>query len=237
MSQYSQKLSRKATQKQRAQHFVLRAKIIHGDKYDYSVVEQTFTKQQALVTIICKKCGPFEQLATNHLAGKGCPTCAAKERMRKRYPEHAKARDEGCKICGFCKLKKPLDMFSNAPSMYMGVSGWCKDCENKNRRTKYQTRVRNSNLKKYGLTQAAYENMLEQQGYKCKICAVHFKDAPGVGASTKGVLCVDHDHTTNKVRGLLCSRCNTGLGLFSDNISNLKNAILYLKKADQLGSG
>jgi hypothetical protein len=47
---------------------------------------------------------------------------------------------------------------------------------------------------------------------------------------------VDHDHETNKIRGLLCSRCNTGLGLFFDNISNLENAILYLKKANQSGN-
>ncbi len=235
MPQYKQSLPRKATRTQRAQHFLLRAKAIHGDTYDYSLVEKTFTKQQALVTIICKQCGPFEQLATNHLAGKGCLTCAAKERMRMRYPEHAKAQDEGCKICGFCKNKKPLNMFSNAPSRHMGVSGWCKECENKNKRTKYQTRIRNSNLKKYGLTQTEYENLLEQQNYKCKICSIYFKDAPSIGASTKGILCVDHDHKTNKIRGLLCSRCNTGLGLFFDDVSNLKNAILYLKENSQSG--
>lgn len=43
-------------------------------------------------------------------------------------------------------------------------------------------------------------------------------------------LCVDHDHKTNKFRGLVCGRCNQGLGHFQDNIEILKLAIKYLKK-------
>lgn len=41
---------------------------------------------------------------------------------------------------------------------------------------------------------------------------------------------VDHDHNTNKIRGLLCSRCNMGLGFFDDSIEGLTKAINYLKK-------
>lgn len=230
MPKYNQGLPRNATRLQRAEYFIERAKTIHGEKYDYSSVKNTFTKQQAIVTIICRQCGPFDQLATNHLAGKGCLTCAAKERMRQRYPEHAEALKSGNKICGSCNKKKPLEMFSNSPNRYSGVSSWCKECENKNKRTKYQNRIRNSNLKKYGLNQVDYEKLLEKQNNKCKICGIHAENAPGVGSSNGGVLCVDHDHLTSKVRGLLCSKCNTGLGLFFDDISNLERAILYLKE-------
>jgi hypothetical protein len=230
MPNYKQEIPRNATREQRAEYFIKRARAIHGDAYDYSFVNNTFTKQQAFVTIVCKQCGPFEQLATNHLAGKGCLKCAAKERMRQRYPEHAAALKTGHKICGSCNEKKSLSMFSNSPSRSTGFSGWCKECENKHKRTKYQNRIRNSNLKKYGLDQKGYENLLKKQGNKCKICGINAEDAPGVGSSKGGVLCVDHDHLTSKVRGLLCSKCNTGLGLFFDDISNLEKAILYLKE-------
>jgi hypothetical protein len=232
MPKYSQSIQRNATREERADYFIARAKAIHGNVYDYSFVRNTFTKQQALVTIVCKKCGPFEQLATNHLAGKGCLKCAAKERMQKRYPEHAAALKAGNKICGSCKKKKPLNVFSNSPSRSSGVSGWCKECENKHKQTKYKDRIRNSNLKKYGLDQKSYQQLLQKQGNKCKICGIYSEIAPGVGFSKGGVLCVDHDHLTNKIRGLLCSKCNTGLGLFFDDISNLENAILYLKEAN-----
>lgn len=235
MSKYSGNLLRGATREERAQHFIGRSKEIHGSLYDYSLAMQTFTKQQALVTIICPCCGPFQQLATNHLAGKGCSTCAAKERMRKRYPEHAAALKTGHKICGCCKNKLPLECFSRSCKRTNNVSGWCRDCENKNKRTKYQARIRNTNLKKYGIDQTTYERLLKEQDYKCKICHIEVQNVPPIGPSKIKTLCVDHDHKTNKIRGLLCSHCNTGLGLFFDDITALESAILYLQQASQSG--
>ena len=43
-------------------------------------------------------------------------------------------------------------------------------------------------------------------------------------------LCVDHDHRTGKIRGLLCTHCNRGLGCFKDEVSNIENAVKYLKE-------
>ena len=67
--------------------------------------------------------------------------------------------------------------------------------------------------------------MLYQQNNKCAICGAefgvnHIKDYPHV----------DHDHNTGVVRGLLCLKCNAGLGLFGDNIDNLVSAICYLEE-------
>jgi len=67
------------------------------------------------------------------------------------------------------------------------------------------------NVAKYGLTAAAYAALLELQGGVCAICG-----RPETIVDTRrGIvrrLCVDHDHTTNRVRGLLCHRCNVNLG-------------------------
>jgi len=57
---------------------------------------------------------------------------------------------------------------------------------------------------------------LLQQG-RCAICD---RFAP---------LFLDHDHDTGAIRGMLCNRCNSGLGLFQDNISALRSAVLYLE--------
>ena len=61
---------------------------------------------------------------------------------------------------------------------------------------------------------------VDQQGC-CAICT-----RPFVGQRPA----VDHCHTTNKVRGLLCQKCNTAIGLLEDNITSLENAIKYLEK-------
>jgi hypothetical protein len=65
--------------------------------------------------------------------------------------------------------------------------------------------------------------MFTAQNGCCAICETH----AGKGGDK---LCVDHDHATGQVRGLLCGRCNTGLGQFKDSVPNLTRAISYLKR-------
>jgi hypothetical protein len=67
----------------------------------------------------------------------------------------------------------------------------------------------------------------EQKGC-CAICGVHQDNV------TKR-FSVDHNHSTGKVRGLLCQNCNAGLGNFMDDISNLKSAIEYLEERGSYG--
>lgn len=75
---------------------------------------------------------------------------------------------------------------------------------------------------KYGITIEEYNQLLINQNYSCKIC---FKNKEEL----EEALCVDHCHTTGKVRGLLCHSCNMGLGKFKDNKQLLLNAIEYIK--------
>lgn len=80
--------------------------------------------------------------------------------------------------------------------------------------------ARRSTLKKYGLTTESYDEMLKAQNGICLICHRHPR---------KYRLVVDHDHKTGKVRGLLCSRCNWGLGKFFECSEWLQRAADYLR--------
>jgi len=75
------------------------------------------------------------------------------------------------------------------------------------------------------LTKKEYNKLLEKQNGVCAICE---KPETKKLKDTIYRLAIDHDHKTNKVRGLLCSRCNRGLGHFMDNVKFLLKAIKYL---------
>jgi hypothetical protein len=76
----------------------------------------------------------------------------------------------------------------------------------------------------YGITEDEYASMMERQGNACAIC--RSSEWPGKGNRPH----VDHDHATGKIRQLLCTRCNTGLGQFDDDPSRLRAAAEYLER-------
>lgn len=81
----------------------------------------------------------------------------------------------------------------------------------------------NSWLKRcYGITLEQYRAMEQAQGGVCRICK-----GPPIGKAKR--LSVDHDHQTKRVRGLLCSKCNSLIGLAGDNPAVLTEAVAYLK--------
>ncbi len=77
-------------------------------------------------------------------------------------------------------------------------------------------------LKTYGISLTEYNEILKKQKRLCAICGKKFKNS--------GDCHIDHNHKTGKVGGLLCGKCNRGIGMFEENISILENAIKYLKK-------
>ena len=76
---------------------------------------------------------------------------------------------------------------------------------------------------KFGITQTEFIKMILDQDNKCLICKTEFSD------SIKP--CVDHNHETEEIRGILCFKCNTGIGLFTENINVLFSAIDYLNNS------
>ena len=75
----------------------------------------------------------------------------------------------------------------------------------------------------YGLTMSEYFEMYMQQGGKCASC-----DKVPEGKAPTNVLHVDHDHSTGKVRKLLCSKCNQALGLLRDSADGINNLLTYI---------
>ena len=82
-----------------------------------------------------------------------------------------------------------------------------------------QDKRRNRRLiSRYGIDLMQYENMLTNQQNRCKICERNTK------------LFVDHCHKTGKVRGLLCSKCNQGIGLFNEDLEIINKEINYIQE-------
>ncbi len=79
-----------------------------------------------------------------------------------------------------------------------------------------------SRLKQYGISGEEHKAMIEAAGGACEIC--NFKPSDALRLN------IDHDHKTGKVRGMLCGKCNAGIGLFLDSENRLMNAIKYLRK-------
>jgi len=98
--------------------------------------------------------------------------------------------------------------------MRKGVSSTYKQCEN-------DTRIR----RRFGITNADYQRILNSQDGRCAICK-----SPSAKYTVR--FHIDHDHASGRVRGLLCSDCNTGIGLFRDSIPLLSGAIAYLSKQE-----
>jgi len=85
-------------------------------------------------------------------------------------------------------------------------------------------KYRNLELKRaFGITHKEYEQLLSKQNGVCGICK-RYKIA-----KNKFHMTIDHSHKNGEIRGILCSSCNTGLGLFEDNVDFLENAKKYLK--------
>jgi Autographiviridae endonuclease VII len=80
----------------------------------------------------------------------------------------------------------------------------------------------------FGLTLEDYDSLLKAQGGKCAICGAEESWAKSSGDGSR-LLCVDHDHSTGRIRGLLCAPCNNLLGMAREDATRLRRAAVYLE--------
>lgn len=140
------------------------------------------------------------------------------------------------KICSKCKIPKEKKEFGLASSKKSGLHSHCSPCKKADRAKKRKddpegTKKRDfaNDLKKnYGITPQEYDTLYAEQNGRCACCQIH-------ESAFKRGLHVDHDHNSGQVRGLLCTRCNPGIGYFEDSIEKLEMAIAYLRKSKKLG--
>lgn len=148
------------------------------------------------------------------------------------------------KVCSKCKQKKSEEAFNVRASGRGGLNSVCRECTKKARRQrrvffpeKVRREVKNyrENRKKipgfakkasdnarnyrYGVSPKRYAEMLHKQKGVCAVCSLPYPS-----------LCVDHCHRTDEIRGLLCQRCNTGIGFLMDSPESLRAAANYLEK-------
>lgn len=125
--------------------------------------------------------------------------------------------------CARCDQFKPVSEFYTRSVTKRGLprySAYCKLCTAV-RHKELPDHAHRYKVKRFGLTEACYDRMMEDQGGVCAVC----KSPP-----TRKRLAIDHCHTTGKVRGLLCGPCNVSLGQFRDNPRTLLEAAKYLLK-------
>lgn len=120
------------------------------------------------------------------------------------------------KLCSYCHDYKSFNQFGTNGNGKL--KSRCKKCQSKYN-IKYHKEV--FRFDRYGITKDIFDKMLTEQNNKCSICELKINE---------NSCHIDHCHSTGEVRGLLCEKCNKGLGQFDDNINYLKNAINYLTK-------
>ena len=100
-----------------------------------------------------------------------------------------------------------------------------------NKERKWRTGQKHRLMKLYGLTLEALDALWSEQAGTCAICGEKPEHSPVKSRRPHWLsLYIDHDHSTGKVRGLLCWHCNCALGHFRDNEKTLLAAISYLQQ-------
>lgn len=158
----------------------------------------------------CAECKRFLILASRDL----CQACYRRTHKRAQHMI----------VCSRCNETKPKQ-----------AKGMCRPCywrtkrENKDCPAAPKAIARSNNLLyKFGVATKDYENLLASQDGHCACCSA---TNSGMRLGTVRALCIDHDHDTGQVRGLLCSLCNSALGYAKDSPEQLEKLAAYIRSS------
>lgn len=135
--------------------------------------------------------------------------------------------------CTKCKEEKDISFYQKDSKRWSGVRASCKSC-NKDRQNSSMKKWYANNKEKvywqrkkwtHGISKEDYIVMVASQNGVCAIC----------NKSPRTFLKIDHNHETNDIRGLLCEKCNSGIGLLGDSITVCRNAAKYLEDRGSYG--
>ena len=205
----------------------------------------------------CSRCGVWRSLTEFSPAKDGalghssrCKACVAEcmrmwragqprisrakpENVAKRAAAHALFRT-GRRVCTVCRVEKALSDFPRLTESPTGYAYRCKDCNREamtrwrdkgdNRALASKRSVDSARKRRYGMSVHEIAAWLAEQGGCCAICQ------QPLSVATRQCH-VDHDHMTGANRGILCSGCNTGIGLLRDDAELLRAAEAYLDRA------
>jgi hypothetical protein len=193
----------------------------------------------------CKRCGQTKPISEFRIhTGSGnrigrCHECVRQDtRDRaagKVLPSLRASLDnpDGTRTCRLCNVSKCLDEFTLRDKVKGTRRNECHTCTSRVRAANYAANRerRRDGMRRllYGLKPGQYEEMLNKQGGKCSICREPEASPDRHTGRARGLF-VDHDHATGRVRGLLCMRCNIGVGQFRDDVDLMKLAIEYLNR-------
>lgn len=138
---------------------------------------------------------------------------------------------EGYKECYICKELKEAKDYYPSSSYASGYRPECIGCTKIKAKAypKTKDQMKNTRLKcAFGISLEEYKQMHDSQNGVCAICGKEetAQNRPGITS----LLAVDHDHSTGKIRDLLCQECNKGLGHFKEDENSLLKAVEYLRK-------
>lgn len=162
----------------------------------------------------CAECG--KTFSPNGPVSKTCGAeCKANRNRRNERIRYVPVSSKKIRTCVSCSNE-----FEATTKKHVACS---KDCRILYRSSdRARSKRSNHMIKTYGITIEDYDAQLNKQSWVCALC--------GRKCSWQDNLSVDHCHKSGANRGLLCSKCNKGLGLFEDNIEVLKLAVNYLQK-------